>query len=117
MFYKCLTVLGARYTEGRPTSVLLCTALSIFALVTVVRVMSIPQSPYICSTLTLSQHFIMDIMRVVNAFTTQMAVPYSPVFYYAVVRRDLDLIKSGCYVATTIIADGLIVSSVTLYHR
>ena len=56
------------------------------------------------------QHFIMDIMRAVDAFTTNMGVPYSPIYYYAVVRRDLDLIKSGCYVATTIIADGLIVS-------
>ena len=56
----------------------------------------------------------MDIMRAVDAFTTNMGVPYSPVYYYAVVRRDLDLIKSGCYVATTIIADGLIVSGVLL---
>ncbi|KAJ3529271.1 hypothetical protein NM688_g7876 [Phlebia brevispora] len=88
VFYKCLTVLGAKYVDGRPTCILLCTALSIFALVTV--------------------HLIMDILRAVEAYTTHMDVPYAPIYYYAVVRRDLDLIKSGCYIATTIIADGII---------
>ncbi len=36
VFYKCLGVLGAKYIEGRPTATLLCTAFTIFALVTVV---------------------------------------------------------------------------------
>ena len=37
VFYKCMQVLGAKYTEGRPTAVLLTTALLIFTLVTMVR--------------------------------------------------------------------------------
>ena len=38
VFYKCLRVLGEKYLEGRPTAILLGTALTIFVLVTVVRI-------------------------------------------------------------------------------
>ncbi len=52
----------------------------------------------------------MDILRSMDAFTSHMDVPNFAILYYTVVRRDLDLIKSGCYIAVTVIADGLIVS-------
>ena len=51
----------------------------------------------------------MDVMRVTQAFTTHMDVPNAALKYFGIVRRDLDLIKSGCYVAATIVADALIV--------
>ena len=54
----------------------------------------------------------MDILRVYHAFTDHLDVANYPVLYYGVVRRSLDLIKSGCYIACTVVADGLIVSSV-----
>lgn len=52
----------------------------------------------------------MDILRATCAFTVDMQVPNHAGLYYSIVRRDLDLIKSGCYVAATVVADGLIVS-------
>ncbi|KAI0821039.1 hypothetical protein BC629DRAFT_1434974 [Irpex lacteus] len=88
VFCKCLQVLRLKYTEGRPTAVMTCTAVTIFVLVTV--------------------HFIMDILRAINAFTTHTDVPNHAITYYTVVRRDLDIIKSGAYIAMTIISDGLI---------
>ena len=51
----------------------------------------------------------MDLLRAVHAYTSDMEVPFAAVFYYTIVRRDLDLIKSGCYIAVTIVSDGLIV--------
>lgn len=55
------------------------------------------------------QHFIMDFLRAIQAYTSNMEVPFAAVFYYTIVRRDLDLIKSGCYIAVTIVSDALIV--------
>lgn len=52
----------------------------------------------------------MDFLRAVQAFTSHMDVPDSAVIYYTIVRRDLDLIKSGCYITMTVISDALIVS-------
>ena len=49
-------------------------------------------------------------MRAAQAFTSHMDVPDSAVLYYTVVKRDLDLIKSGCYIAMTVVSDALIVS-------
>ena len=63
----------------------------------------------------------MDILRAINAFTTHTDVPNHAITYYTVVRRDLDIIKSGAYIAMTIISDGLIVSTMssvrTKFHR
>ena len=56
-----------------------------------------------------AQHFIMDLMRAMQAYTSEMEIPFAAVFYYTIVRHDLDLIKSGCYIAVTIVSDGLIV--------
>ncbi|KAI0337376.1 hypothetical protein BDW22DRAFT_1364141 [Trametopsis cervina] len=88
VFCKCLQVLHVKYTEGRPTAVLACTALLIFVLVTI--------------------HFIMDILRCLNAFTTHLDIPNYAAVYYTIVRRDLDLVKSGAYIAMTIVSDSLI---------
>ena len=56
----------------------------------------------------------MDVLRAVNAFTTDMDVPNHAIAYYTVVRRDLDLVKSAAYIAMTIVSDGLIVSNQSL---
>ncbi|KAI0683936.1 hypothetical protein BC835DRAFT_683070 [Cytidiella melzeri] len=88
VFCKCLQVLRVKYTEGRPTSFMACTALAIFVLVSI--------------------HVIMDILRAINAFTTHADVPQYAITYYTIVRRDLDIIKSTAYVAMTIVSDGLI---------
>ncbi|KAI0083620.1 hypothetical protein BDY19DRAFT_1060844 [Irpex rosettiformis] len=88
VFCKCLQVLRIKYLEGRPTTVMTCTAITIFALVTI--------------------HFIMDVLRATNAFTTHTDIPNYAIAYYTVVRRDLDIIKSAAYIAMTIISDGLI---------
>lgn len=52
----------------------------------------------------------MDFIRAIQAFTLHPEVPNSAIHYYAIVRRHFDLIKSGCYIAMTILSDGLIVS-------
>ncbi|EKM58167.1 uncharacterized protein PHACADRAFT_26692 [Phanerochaete carnosa HHB-10118-sp] len=50
----------------------------------------------------------MDFLRAIQAFTSHMDVPDSAVAYYTIVRRNLDLIKSGCYIAVTVVSDALI---------
>ncbi|KAI0682827.1 hypothetical protein BC835DRAFT_1423947 [Cytidiella melzeri] len=88
VFCKCLQVLQVKYTEGRPTSFMACTALAIFVLVSI--------------------NAIMDILLAINAFTTHADVPQYAITYYTIIRRDLDIIKSTAYVAMTIVSDGLI---------
>ena len=58
----------------------------------------------------------MDITRAIEAYTSNMEVPFAAIFYYTIVRRDLDLIKSGCYIAVTIVSDALIVRISNYYH-
>lgn len=58
----------------------------------------------------LLQHVIMDLLRAIDAYTSHMDIPNSAIIYYTIVRRDIDLIKSGCYIAVTIVSDALIVS-------
>ncbi|KAI0684230.1 hypothetical protein BC835DRAFT_1390667 [Cytidiella melzeri] len=93
VFCRCLQVLRVKYTEGRPTSFMACTALAIFVLVSI--------------------HAIMVILRAINAFTTHADVPQYAITYYTIVWRDLDIIKSTAYIAMTIVSNGLI-ASVTL---
>ncbi|KAI0681750.1 hypothetical protein BC835DRAFT_1425280 [Cytidiella melzeri] len=64
VFCKCLQVLRVKYTEGRPTSFMACTALAIFVLVSI--------------------HTIMDILCAINTFTTHADVPQYAITYYTI---------------------------------
>ncbi len=93
---------------------LLCTALIIFCLVTLVSILSAPKlQTYINLTL---QHFVVDVIRVIQAFTTQMGEPNAPVTYYGQKHTSLFLIKNFSYMAVTLVSDTLIVTPGSIVH-
>lgn len=59
--------------------------------------------------LTGSQHLIVDILRLVAAFTAHMDVANAPAHYYGNINTTLNLLKTAAYVAVTLVLDALIV--------
>ncbi|THG93724.1 hypothetical protein EW026_g7590 [Hermanssonia centrifuga] len=86
---ECLRVLWVKHRSGKPMHYLVGTSVAIFSLVTI--------------------HLAIDIVRVMNAFTTQMNVPDAPVLYYGKSNTSLSLTKTAVYVAVTLVSDILIV--------
>ncbi|KAF7790971.1 hypothetical protein EIP86_001930 [Pleurotus ostreatoroseus] len=89
VFIDCVKVLYKKYTRGRSASYLWIVALAIFLLCTL--------------------HLIVDIVRIMAAFTGHMNVPNAPATYYGNVNSPLDVTKTAVYCTVTLISDALIV--------
>ena len=53
---------------------------------------------------------VVDIVRVMAAFTDHMETPHYPAEYYEWVNSPLDVTKTAVYCTVTLISDALIVS-------
>ncbi|KIP08068.1 hypothetical protein PHLGIDRAFT_58295, partial [Phlebiopsis gigantea 11061_1 CR5-6] len=89
VFLECMQILWKRFRQGRDMRYLFVTATTIFSLITA--------------------HLIIDVVRVLEAFTADMARSNGPVLYYAHINTQLNLAKTATYVAVTLVLDGLIV--------
>ncbi|GJE85477.1 hypothetical protein PsYK624_015560 [Phanerochaete sordida] len=89
VFIECLRLLCTRHRAGRDMRYLIATASVIFALAAV--------------------HLLIDIVRVMDAFTRHMDVPNSAAQFYGTITTPLNLAKSATYVAITLVLDALIV--------
>ena len=67
--------------------------------------------------LTYLQHVIVDIVRVMAAFTDEMGTPNAPTAYYEWVNSPLDVTKTAVYCTVTLISDAIIVCSITCQQR
>ncbi|KAG2130156.1 uncharacterized protein EDB93DRAFT_1234236 [Suillus bovinus] len=86
VFIQCIFVLRKRHS--RPSDYLLGTAVSLFILITA--------------------HLFIDILRNMQAFTTDEAVPNYPTRYYDTFNTWQNILKSGLYVAVTLVSDAFI---------
>ena len=60
-----------------------------------------------------AQHLVVDIVRVMAAFTNHMETPHYPAEYYEWVNSPLDVTKTAVYCTVTLISDALIVSALS----
>jgi len=89
IFWECVQVLYSRHLNGRPVVYLSCTAILIFILVTT--------------------HFVVDVDRIVEAFTSDMSSPNAALHYFSDINSRKDLVKSYTYLACTWVSDVLMV--------
>ncbi|OCH86138.1 hypothetical protein OBBRIDRAFT_783706 [Obba rivulosa] len=88
-FLQCMTVLRAKWMEGRHMAPMFVTAVIIFVLVTM--------------------HLVVDLIRAMQAFVDNTVQPNAPLLYFAHVNTPLNMIKTSVYVAVTLVSDALIV--------
>lgn len=86
VFNQCMFVLRKR--RSRPSDYLVGTAVSLFIFITA--------------------HLVIDILRNMEAFTTNEAEPNYPTTYYATFNTWKNILKSALYVAVTIVSDAFI---------
>jgi hypothetical protein len=86
IFTQCIQVLRRRHS--RPSDYLVGTTVSLFILITA--------------------HLAIDIVRNMDAFTSNMATPNYPATYYNNFDTWKNIVKSALYVAVTIISDAFI---------
>ncbi|KAF9237164.1 hypothetical protein BU15DRAFT_49131 [Melanogaster broomeanus] len=86
IFIQCVQVLRRRH--ARPSDYLVGTAVSLFILITA--------------------HLVIDIIRNMDAFTSNMATPKYPATYYSDFSSWKNIFKSALYVTITIISDAFI---------
>ncbi|KAJ8596858.1 hypothetical protein M405DRAFT_877322 [Rhizopogon salebrosus TDB-379] len=86
VFNECMSVLRKR--RSRPSDYLVGTALSLFILITA--------------------HLVIDILRNMEAFTSNEAVPNYPSTYYGTWDTWKNIVKSSLYVAVTLVSDAFI---------
>jgi hypothetical protein len=86
VFNQCMSVLRKRYS--RPSDYLVGTAVSLFILITA--------------------HLVIDILRNMQAFTADEAVPNYPTKYYGTFDTWQNILKSTLYVAVTLVSDAFI---------
>lgn len=60
----------------------------------------------------LFKHWIVDLVRVFDAFTAHMYIPNAPEAFFANVDTSLNITKTAAYVAVTLLADALLVSRI-----
>ncbi|KAJ3526251.1 hypothetical protein NM688_g8282 [Phlebia brevispora] len=89
IFIECVRVLYKKYQRGRSAGYLWIVAGTIFCLCT--------------------SHLIIDIVRIMAAFTGNMGTPNAPAAYYGDVNSPLDVAKTAVYCTVTLISDALIV--------
>ncbi|KAG2124418.1 hypothetical protein DEU56DRAFT_916999 [Suillus clintonianus] len=86
VFNQCMFVLRKR--RSRPSDYLLGTAVSLFILITA--------------------HLVIDILRNMQAFTSDEAEPNYPTTYYGTFDTWQNILKSALYVAVTLVSDAFI---------
>ncbi|KAH7929030.1 hypothetical protein BV22DRAFT_1044252 [Leucogyrophana mollusca] len=86
IFNQCMIVLRKRHS--RPSDYLVGTAVSLFILVTA--------------------HLVIDILRNMQAFTWEESIPNYPSTYYGTFDTWQNILKSGLYVAVTLVSDAFI---------
>ncbi|KAF7985054.1 hypothetical protein HWV62_8901 [Athelia sp. TMB] len=62
----------------------------------------------IISLLLIFAHWVIDLARAFSAFTNNMSVANSPEKYFANVDTSLNIAKTACYVAVTLLADAML---------
>ncbi|OJA12411.1 hypothetical protein AZE42_03395 [Rhizopogon vesiculosus] len=87
VFNECMFVLRNRQ-HSRPNDYLVGTAVSLFILITA--------------------HLVIDIVRNMDAFTSNEGVPNYPSTYYGTWDTWKNILKSGLYVAVTLVSDAFI---------
>ncbi|KIP04377.1 hypothetical protein PHLGIDRAFT_129530 [Phlebiopsis gigantea 11061_1 CR5-6] len=85
VFFQCLKVFYRRYHDGRKVWYLLATAFVMFGLITV--------------------HLVLDLTRVVDAFTDHTDVPNGADIYYAGTDTPVPIAKTTTYVILTLVSD------------
>ncbi|KIJ16541.1 hypothetical protein PAXINDRAFT_10994 [Paxillus involutus ATCC 200175] len=86
VFVQCMQVLRRR--QSRPSDYLVGTAVSLFVLITA--------------------HLVVDLVRNMDAFTSEMGIPNYPTDYYNVFDSWKNILKSSLYIIITIISDSFI---------
>ncbi|KZP34464.1 hypothetical protein FIBSPDRAFT_809743, partial [Athelia psychrophila] len=62
----------------------------------------------VISLLLIAAHWIVDLVRAFSAFTGSMSIANSPEAYFANVNTALNIAKTACYVAVTLLADAML---------
>lgn len=107
IFLQCMQVLQRR--RWRPSDYLLGTTVSLFVLITAVSKLHI-RFPRSYGSQRHSKHLVIDIIRTLDAFTSNMATPNYPIEYYGNLVTWQDISRNAVYVTTTVVSDAFIVS-------